>query len=274
MLSILLAVGAGIAITVVMQRIIRFLQKRKISFFSDPEEWKQVSLTKKEQVSHNSLIYHFSFPSTSHILDLAVGRHVKLRFQNNQETISRSYTPLPEEDGHSGAFRLLVKTYPQGKMSQHLFNLPLNSTIDIRGPKGRFEYRPSTVDSYLMLAGGTGITPIWQVIWELGRKGRSNFSPTVSLLYANVSAEDILLRDEIESLAEESNGTFSVHHVLNSLSGAKGGSSFSEGFITEDLIKKFVASGERTQVLICGPPPMVKAMQAICSANAYSHFTF
>lgn len=64
------------------------------------------------------------------------------------ERVSRKYTPVSwifEE----GKFKLLIKVYykdvhPQfpegGKMSQYLNDLPLESTIQVRGPFGKITY--------------------------------------------------------------------------------------------------------------------------------------
>ena len=37
----------------------------------------------------------------------------------------------------------------------------------------------------------------------------------LALIFANVQEEDILLRDELDELAKDSNGQFSVYYVLN-----------------------------------------------------------
>jgi NAD(P)H-flavin reductase len=50
-----------------------------------------------------------------------------------------------------------------------------------------------------MIAGGTGITPMYQVIQAVLKN--SEDSTQLSLLYANVSPDDILLRDELDALA-------------------------------------------------------------------------
>lgn len=52
-----------------------------------------------------------------------------------------------------------------------------------------------------MMAGGTGITPMLQVISAVMREGSSSSSSVeMSLIFANKSEDDILLRDMIEKL--------------------------------------------------------------------------
>lgn len=59
-------------------------------------------------------------------------------------------------------------------MSQYLDNMKVGDAIDVKGPLGHFiytgrgEYRhsghPGKTSHMSMVAGGTGITPMWQVI--------------------------------------------------------------------------------------------------------------
>lgn len=55
---------------------------------------------------------------------------------------------------------------------------------------------------------------------------------------------------------------FSVHYVLNNAPESWTGST---GYITKDLIKeKLPYPSDISKILICGPPPMVKAMSVAC----------
>lgn len=70
--------------------------------------------------------------------------------------------------------------------------------------------------------------------------------------------EDILVREELESLQNEFKGQFSLHYTLDRPPASWG---YSSGFISKEMIEKhclFNNSSKDTQVFICGPPPMVK----------------
>ena len=59
-----------------------------------------------------------------------------------------------------------------------------------------------------MLAGGSGITPMFQVVQAILR---NPFDTTrVSLVYANVAKEDILLREQMDALAQSEKSRFQV----------------------------------------------------------------
>lgn len=151
------------------------------------------------------------------------------------ETVMRSYTPI-SSDENSGYFDLLIKSYPTGRISKHVSQLKIGQTLEIRGPKGAMVYTPNLVRHFGMIAGGTGITPMLQIIRAIlrGRPSNGGTDTTeVDLIFANVNHDDILLKKDLDDLAAK-DSRFRVHYVLNNPpEGWKGG----EGFVTEDMIK-------------------------------------
>ena len=63
-----------------------------------------------------------------------------------------------------------------------------------------------------MLAGGTGVTPMYQVVNAILRDPLDKTE--LSLIFANVTEDDILLRTELDTLAAV-HANFTVHYVLN-----------------------------------------------------------
>lgn len=93
-------------------------------------------------------------------------------------------------------------------------------------------YTPNMVRKLGMIAGGTGITPMLQITKAIMRN--SDDKTMVDLIFANVTAEDILLRDDLDELAAQYPEKFKVHYVLNTPpEGWKGG----VGFVTPEMIK-------------------------------------
>ena len=84
-----------------------------------------------------------------------------------------------------------------------------------------------------MMAGGTGITPMLQILQAV-EKGRKDGDKTrVDLIYANVTEEDILLKEEIDELASK-DPLINVKYVLEKPpQGWDGG----VGYVTADMIK-------------------------------------
>jgi cytochrome-b5 reductase len=169
------------------------------------------------------------------VLGLPIGQHISIgalivQPSGAAKEIIRSYTPITGDD-QPGYFDLLVKSYPQGNMTQHLASLVIGQSIRVRGPKGAFTYEPNMVRRFGMIAGGTGITPMLHIIRAILRGRKSGDVTGVDLVFANVNEEDILLRAELDAISKE-DGDIRVHHVLNNPpEGWAGG----VGFVSADM---------------------------------------
>ncbi|KAF7721922.1 hypothetical protein EC973_003935 [Apophysomyces ossiformis] len=109
-----------------------------------------------------------------------------------------------------------------------------------------------------MIAGGTGITPMLQIVRAIVRN--PNDKTKVTLLFGNMTEGDILLREELDQLAEKHPQQFKVYHVLNypPKEWTQG-----TGYINKDILEQWLPKPScDTQILICGPPLMLKAITA------------
>ena len=124
----------------------------------------------------------------------------------------------------------------------------------LRSQGGGFEKRKCA--RLGMIAGGSGITPMLQVSRAI--LGDSRDKVKMSLLFANQTEKDILCRDLIEADVEKyGEEKFSANYTLDRPP-AKGWKHFS-GFITKEMIEKTMPPpGKDTQIIICGPPPMLR----------------
>lgn len=104
-----------------------------------------------------------------------------------------------------------------------------------------------------MLAGGTGITPMLQLMRAMTKDPEDHTK--VSLLFANQTEKDILLRDELDDLAKKHSDQVKVWYTVDTSSE---GWTYSTGFISADMISKHMyPPSSDTIVLMCGPPPMI-----------------
>ncbi|KAF4623549.1 hypothetical protein D9613_001963 [Agrocybe pediades] len=223
----------------------------------DPKEWKEFPLEKKIKVSPNTAIYRFKLPHVQDVLGLPIGQHISVSAEINGKIITRSYTPISNDDDR-GHFDLIIKTYEKGNISKHVSLLKVGDNIRVKGPKGNFQYSPNMVSHLSMIAGGTGIAPMIQVIRAALKNPFDR--TTITLIYANVNEEDILLKDDLEELHDVHEQKFKIFYVLNNPPpGWKGG----VGFVTSEHIKEHLPNPATTdsKLLICGPPPMVSAMK-------------
>jgi cytochrome-b5 reductase len=243
----------------------------------DPNEKYLLPLVEKDEISHDTRKYRFGLPSAEHILGLPVGQHIHLSAQINGELVIRSYTPVSSDDD-KGFVDLVVKVYKKnvhpkfpdgGKMTQFLDDLKIGDKIAFRGPSGKLQYLGNgklsikklrkdppqivNVKKINMIAGGSGITPMLQLVTEVLK--RSGDNTQLALLYANQSENDILLRDDLDVLAAKHQDQFKVWYTVDRASESW---KFSVGFVSDKMIQDnlFPPSSD-TITLMCGPPPMI-----------------
>ncbi|XP_048262926.1 NADH-cytochrome b5 reductase 3 isoform X3 [Bombus affinis] len=278
--SVLAAVGtiAVIGLAVKFYNSWRSDKKKKSPILLvEPVVKYSLPLIKKDILSHDTRKFRFALPTSDHILGLPIGQHVHLTVKIGDEVVIRSYTPVSSDDDH-GYVDLVIKVYfknvhpkfPEGgKMSQYLENLKIGETVDFRGPSGRLVYKGHgkfsikilrkdppveyNVKKIVMLAGGTGITPMLQLIRAIIKD--STDETQASLLFANQTEKDILLRDELDDIAKNHPNKLKLWYTIDTSSENW---PYSTGFINADMIKDHLfPPSPDTIVLMCGPPPMI-----------------
>ena len=224
----------------------------------DPVKYIALPLQKKTQVSPNVYRLTFRLPTPGTVLGLPVGQHVVIKADvptgnGGSETVTRSYTPVTN-NADLGILELVVKMYPDGKLTGgYLSSLVPGDEVLFRGPKGAMRYRPGLCRKIGMVAGGTGVTPMLQLIRAACEHPRD--TARVTLLYASRAEEDILLRDELNAFARRYPLNFEVHYVLDHPPAGWQGSS---GYVTKELMReKLPGPGADTKIMLCGPPGLV-----------------
>ncbi|KAH7412876.1 hypothetical protein BKA64DRAFT_568745 [Cadophora sp. MPI-SDFR-AT-0126] len=227
-----------------------------------PTEFQDFELTEKTIISHNVAIYRFKLPTETSILGLPIGQHISISADIKQadgtsKEIVRSYTPI-SGDHQPGFFDLLIKSYPTGNISKYMASLVTGQTIKVRGPKGAMVYTPNMVRAFGMIAGGTGITPMLQIIRAVIRGRPTGDVTKIDLIFANVNQEDILLKEDLDHLAAKDEN-FNVYYVLNNPPEKWDGG---VGFVTPEMMTKWLPKpASDVKLLLCGPPPMISAMK-------------
>ncbi|XP_014491315.1 NADH--cytochrome b5 reductase 1 [Vigna radiata var. radiata] len=258
--------GVAVAVVAVGIGAVFLFSSKKRKGVLDPENFKQFKLVKRSQLSHNVAKFTFALPTPTSVLGLPIGQHISCRGKDAQgEEVIKPYTPTTL-DSDVGHFELVIKMYPQGRMSHHFRELRVGDFLAVRGPKGRFKYQPGEVRAFGMLAGGSGITPMFQVARAILENPKDKTK--VHLIYANVTYEDILLKEELDGLTSNYPDQFKVYYVLNQPPEVWDGG---VGFVTKEMIQEHCpAPAPDVKILRCGPPPMNKAMAAHLDALEYA----
>ncbi|XP_010535871.1 PREDICTED: NADH-cytochrome b5 reductase-like protein [Tarenaya hassleriana] len=222
-----------------------------------PDTWLEFKLQDTARVSHNTQLFRFSFdPSAKLGLEVAscILTRAPIGYDSEGKTkfVIRPYTPISDPEA-KGYFDLLIKVYPEGKMSQHFASLKPGDAVEVKGPIEKFKYSPNMKRHIGMIAGGTGITPMLQVIEAILKNPEDKTQ--ISLLYGNVSPDDILLKQKLDALQAKHPNLKVYYTVDNPTKNWKGG----VGYISKDMaLKGLPPPADDTFVLICGPPGMME----------------
>ncbi|BFZ15927.1 hypothetical protein BsWGS_18967 [Bradybaena similaris] len=278
--SVLVGVGA-VAVTAILAKLFlsRLLgRKRKPSVtLKDPTLKYPLKLVDKEVISHDTRRFRLALPSPDHVLGLAVGQHIYISAHIDGQLVIRPYTPVSSVD-EKGYVDLVIKIYfknvnpkfPEGgKMSQYLESLDIGEYVDVRGPAGLLEYagqgiikirtdkksepQIKKVSNIGMIAGGTGITPMLQLIRHIFKDPGDKTK--IWLIFANQTENDILLRSELEDLQNSYPSRFNLWFTLD-----RPGENwqYGSGFVTSEMITSHLPGpGKDTLVVMCGPPLMI-----------------
>jgi nitrate reductase (NAD(P)H) len=243
------------------------------SVFLDSRVWNKTLLHAKTPVSWDTRIFTFKLDHDEQTLGLPTGQHLMIRLRDpvTREAIIRSYTPVSQTT-QKGFVDVLIKIYADsherigGKMTKALDAIPVGHTVDFKGPIGKFEYlgrglcavngKERKVKQLYMICGGSGITPIFQVLRAVMQDKDDATHCTV--LNGNRLVEDILCRDDLDAFARENRDKCKLLYTLTQ--GPEDWEGL-RGRIGPQLLQEHCRNqGEgESLVLICGPEALEKS---------------
>jgi cytochrome-b5 reductase len=168
----------------------------------------------------------------------------------------RPYTPV-SSNSDRGFFDLAIKCYPNGAVSSYLHSLQIGDLAEIRGPFEKLRYTPNMKRHIGMVAGGSGITPMLQILREINESNPPDRT-LVKLLFANHEESDIIMKEELDAL-QEANPNIDIQYIVNSASSPnwKG----YVGRLDHDLLHlELPAPCPDTLIYVCGPPSMMNSI--------------
>ena len=210
-----------------------------------------------EPLSADASRYRFALPTEAHRLGLTAASHVLAVDGGNAY---REYTPVTLDE--RGYFDLIVRRYPGGYFSEKFGALRVGDGMDFRGPCVTLPYARGSVAALAMVAGGTGITPMYQLIRAVLADPED--ATQLSLLYANRTPADVLLKEELDALAAAHPGRLRLTYVVDALNGdgAAPGAAVSVGRVDAAAVARALPPPDAPDaaVLVCGPRGMVDAL--------------
>lgn len=235
--------------------------------FLHQKKWNPATVKTKTTISHDTVRLTLALKHAAQALGLPTGKHLYVRcITSSGDKVVRSYTPI-SSPVQRGEFDLLIKLYrarddrPAGKMSACIDSLRVGDAIECKGPFGDFEYQedglflnrslPTKINKLTLIAGGSGITAIYQILQRAHRDGVE-----CNVIYCNKTEEDILLREELAAINR-------CRYCLSRPADAWNGP---RGYISPALIGP-VHDG----LLLCsGPPEMVNCAYTMAAEMGWN----
>jgi len=219
----------------------------------DPNAFQSFVLKEVNRYNHNTSTFVFDLQNNNQPASIPCASYILTKCQIDGKEVIRPYTPVNQHN--NGQLHLLIKKYPQGIMSKFIHSLQPGQTLEIKGPNPKIPYKANMKKSIGMIAGGTGITPMLQVLDEILRNPQDKTQ--VSLVFTNVSNEDILCKEQLDKYAQNHPNFKVTYLVQKALPGYSG----PVGSVNEQTIKKHIpAPSDDSLVFVCGPPGLMRAV--------------
>lgn len=183
------------------------------------------------------------------------GQYLTLQAQIDGEAVRRTYSIC---SAVGEPLRVGVKHLPDGVFSRFAAEeLRVGDRLLVLPPQGRFTavVKADARRDYLLIAAGSGITPILSIARSL-LEGEA--ASNVTLVYGNKRSSSIMFLDDIEALKDRFLSRFRVLHVL---SRETQDVELFHGRIDGARIAAFSAHGliapaDADAIYLCGPPAM------------------
>lgn|SRR3990167_2100129 len=212
----------------------------------------RIKLIDRQTVARSTAMFTFEKPAG---FIFQPGQYSGFTLINPSETdaggITRRFSLLstPDDD------HLAIVTRIQQSAYKRVLNLlPLGSEVKLAGPMGTFTLHEDKTIPAVFIAGGIGIAPFYSMI----RAAAQHQSPqSLCLFYGNQQRGDSAFLDELLHL-QAKNPHFKLIATMDKPDNTWQGE---VGFITDQLIKKYIQSLTVPIYYICGSPAMVTALQ-------------
>jgi 3-ketosteroid 9alpha-monooxygenase subunit B len=176
------------------------------------------------------------------------GQFLTLRLPHPDGTVARCYSvsSAPGVDDH---LKVTVKRVVDGRGSNWVCdNVVVGTELDVLAPSGTFT--PHSLDrDLLLLAGGSGVTPVMSIIKATLAQGTGR----MFLVYANRDEQSVIFHKELRELVAQHPERLVVVHWLETV----------QGLPSLRPLSQLVEPWTHAEAFICGPAPFMD-----CAADA------
>lgn len=190
-------------------------------------------------------------------INARAGQHVTVSVEIDGRRHSRCYSPAGPEGAPS--IELTITRHEGGKVSEYLYeNARPGMVVDLSDPAGDFVLPDRRPDRLVLIAGGSGITPVMSMIRTLQE---CSYAGEVAVLYYARTLADASYVEQLNLLPDV--------RVLYGCTRGPGGDL--EGHFTAQHLA--AAMSDPDAVYVCGPAALIAAVRGVYPAAQAESFT-
>lgn len=229
-------------------------------------KFEQIKVSKIIQETPDTISMQFDIiPELKDLFQYLPGQYLTIRLNVNGKDERRAYSisscPVLNEP-----LQITIKNSTSSPFLQYITTqVKQGDFLQVMPPLGNFTLDPKNINSkyYVMIAGGSGIAPIFSIIKTLLY---ANSNCKVYLFYSNKHSNNVIFKEQLDNLISIFSDRFRIFYFLTQESESL------EHFngrintkILEDLINEHILDyKDSTQFYICGPQGLMDvAEQAI-----------
>lgn len=214
----------------------------------------KIQLLKKEEIANGTMAFYFQKPEgfsfrAGQFCDITLVDPPETDTEGNTRGFSLAHAPFEED--------IMVATRMRDTAFKRVLKeLPIGTEVDFDAPYGDFTLHKTETTPAVFLIGGIGITPVRSMIAQATKDQTDH---KIILLFGNKTVADTPFMTDLEQFATQ-NQNFSFVSVLSQPDDSWQGE---KGYITSEILKKYVSDLSTPLFYLSGPAAMVAAMRTL-----------
>jgi ferredoxin-NADP reductase len=192
------------------------------------------------------------------------GQFLTLELSIGGAAVNRCYT-ISASAARPYRLSITVKRQPGGLVSNWLHDhLKPGDTIRAIGPLGSFTPSPTAARKWLMLSGGSGITPLMSMTCTACDLAEDR---DIVFAHAARSPADIIFRDELSAMARQMPG-LRLAHICEAVGGEPDWPGFT-GRLSLPMLQLIAPDFAEREVFCCGPALFMEAVRRMLAEAGF-----
>ncbi|KAK7194671.1 NADH-dependent fumarate reductase [Novymonas esmeraldas] len=258
-------------------RAATILQKEKHALSTD--KWVPVVVRESragDQFGVGSHVLRFNLPGATQTSGLSVGEFIGIRGDWDGQQLIGYYSPINMPDD-KGRISILARG-DKGSLQEWISSMRPGDSVEMKACGGlRIElkphlkqmvYRKTVIRKFALIAGGSGVAPMLQIIKAALNRPYVDNIETIRLVYAAEDEHELTYRSLLKQYRADNPDKFDCGFVLNN---PPEGWTEGVGYVDRPSLQRLLPPPSKDLlVAICGPPVMQRSVVADLLALGYS----